>query len=73
MGGAHSLILGYKNHSDICTLFLFLAAMVFFGSRICQALSKEKNIHLLITGRHADQARSMAQRLGLDLAQGLAV
>ncbi|WP_034297364.1 saccharopine dehydrogenase family protein [Herbaspirillum sp. RV1423] len=52
---------------------LVLGGYGFFGSRICHALSKEKNIHLLVGGRNADKAQSMAERLGLDASQGLSI
>jgi len=52
---------------------LVLGGYGFFGGRICQALSKKKNIHLLIGGRNAGQAQAMAKQLGLDVSQGLSI
>lgn len=52
---------------------LVLGGYGFFGSRICHALASNKDIHLLIGGRHADQAQMLAKKLGLNPAQGLAI
>lgn len=52
---------------------LVLGGYGFFGSRICQALSKDNNIHLLIGGRRLDQARALARQLGLEQSQALAL
>ena len=52
---------------------LVLGGYGFFGSRICHALAHNKNIHLLIGGRHAKQAQTLAEQLGLQPTQGLAI
>src|SRR5450830_1185214 len=68
----NAFISACKNNFNMHTI-LVLGGYGFFGSRICQALSREKNIRLLIGGRDAVQAQSMAMRLGLQAAQGLAI
>jgi saccharopine dehydrogenase-like NADP-dependent oxidoreductase len=52
---------------------LVLGGYGFFGRRICQALAPHPEIHLLIAGRDAAQARALAESLGLQSAQGLAL
>lgn len=52
---------------------LVLGGYGFFGSRICEALAADRNIRLLIGGRHAAKAQTLARRLGLPTSQGLAI
>lgn len=52
---------------------LVLGGYGFFGGRICAALAADNNIHLLIGGRSAAQAQAMANSLGLNSDQGLAI
>jgi saccharopine dehydrogenase-like NADP-dependent oxidoreductase len=52
---------------------LVLGGYGFFGGRISEALARDKNIHLLIGGRHIDKARSKARALGLPETQAVAV
>jgi len=52
---------------------LVLGGYGFFGSRICQALASNENMHLLIGGRDVAQARTTASGLGLRADQGLAI
>lgn len=50
---------------------LVLGGYGFFGSRICQALSRMKNVRLLIAGRDLAKAQTAAHALGLARDQGL--
>lgn len=52
---------------------LVLGGYGFFGARICEALAKDKNVHLLIGGRNIDKAAALAGKLGLNPTQGLAI
>lgn len=52
---------------------LVLGGYGFFGSRICQTLAINENIHLLIGGRNIAQAQALASNLGLNSNQGLAI
>jgi len=52
---------------------LVLGGYGFFGGRICQSLSKDANIRLLIGGRSASRAQEMASSMGLDVSHGLAI
>lgn len=52
---------------------LVLGGYGFFGSRICQSLAADKNIYLLIGGRNVAQAQALANKLGLNSHQGLAI
>lgn len=52
---------------------LVLGGYGFFGGRICQALSRMTNVHLLIAGRDLVKAQTAAQALGLAHDQGLAI
>lgn len=50
---------------------LVLGGYGFFGSRICEALASEENIHLLIAGRDASKAKALACQLNLNAGQGI--
>lgn len=52
---------------------LVLGGYGFFGSRICQALAADENIHLLIGGRNVAQAQALAGNLGLPSSQAIAI
>jgi saccharopine dehydrogenase-like NADP-dependent oxidoreductase len=52
---------------------LVLGGYGFFGTRICHALATNKSIRLLIGGRDINQALLLAQRLGLDPGQAIAI
>src|SRR5687768_12569691 len=52
---------------------LVLGGYGFFGKRICEALSQNKDVRLLIGGRNAAQAQATASKLGLGVEQGLAI
>ncbi|MDQ2821797.1 MAG: saccharopine dehydrogenase NADP-binding domain-containing protein [Pseudomonadota bacterium] len=52
---------------------LVLGGYGFFGTRICQALSTNPAIHLLIGGRDVQQARRLVGELGLAPGQAVAI
>ena len=52
---------------------LVLGGYGFFGTRICQALAGNQDIHLLVAGRDAARARALAAQLGLPPLQALAL
>lgn len=52
---------------------LVLGGYGFFGSRICQALAENKNIHLLIAGRNLNAAQALTSKLGLKADQALSL
>lgn len=52
---------------------LILGGYGFFGTRISRALAANASIRLLIGGRDANQARQLAQQLGLDPDQAVAI
>jgi saccharopine dehydrogenase-like NADP-dependent oxidoreductase len=52
---------------------LVLGGYGFFGTRICQALAANNSIRLIIGGRDANQARRMAQQLGIAPGQAIAI
>lgn len=52
---------------------LVLGGYGFFGSRICAALARDPSIRVLIGGRDATKAKSIAQLLGLDPDSGVEV
>ena len=52
---------------------LVLGGYGFFGARICRALAADKAIRLLIGGRDVTKAALLAQELGLDPGQALAI
>ena len=55
------------------TTTLVLGGYGFFGTRICRSLATNKAIRLLIGGRDIYQSRQLAQELGLDKEQALAI
>jgi saccharopine dehydrogenase-like NADP-dependent oxidoreductase len=52
---------------------LILGGYGFFGSRICEALVQNKNIHLLIGGRHLLKAQLLIRKLGLTTNQAVLI
>jgi saccharopine dehydrogenase-like NADP-dependent oxidoreductase len=52
---------------------LVIGGYGFFGARICGALSKNPAIRLLIAGRNSDNARRLAQQLGLAADQAVGI
>ncbi len=52
---------------------LVIGGYGFFGERICASLCKVPDIHLLIGGRNPESARRLAQALGLENHQGVAI
>lgn len=52
---------------------LVLGGYGFFGSRICAALSLDKNIYLIIGGRNSSKAQLLATQLKLQPEQGIAI
>lgn len=52
---------------------LVLGGYGFFGGRICEALARVENIHLVIAGRDLIKARTAAEALGLSPDQGIAL
>lgn len=52
---------------------LVIGGYGFFGTRICRALSADKNIRLMIAGRDIFRARELAQQLGLESQCALAI
>jgi saccharopine dehydrogenase-like NADP-dependent oxidoreductase len=52
---------------------LVIGGYGFFGERICASLCKVTDIHLLIGGRNPESARRLAQALGLENHQGVAI
>lgn len=52
---------------------LILGGYGFFGTRISRALAANKSIRLIIGGRDANQARQLAQQLGLGPEQAVAI
>ena len=64
----HSLVYCPPMHT-----ILVLGGYGFFGSRICQALAENPQIHLLIGGRDASKAQALATQLGLNSSQAVAI
>ena len=54
-------------------IILVLGGYGFFGSRICQAIATDPNIHLIIGGRDARKAQEQAKKLNLNSLQGLGI
>jgi saccharopine dehydrogenase-like NADP-dependent oxidoreductase len=52
---------------------LVLGGYGFFGSRICQALAENPQIHLLIGGRDTSKAQALTTQLGLNSNQAVAI
>lgn len=52
---------------------LVLGGYGFFGTRICQAISTNPAVHLLIGGRDVQQARRLAGQLGLASEHAIAI
>jgi saccharopine dehydrogenase-like NADP-dependent oxidoreductase len=52
---------------------LVIGGYGFFGERICNALAQTEGIRLLIGGRNATRARAVAEGLGLQSSQGIAI
>jgi saccharopine dehydrogenase-like NADP-dependent oxidoreductase len=52
---------------------LVLGGYGFFGGRICEALARDNEIHLLVGGRDIRKARAKAQALGLPDARAVAI
>jgi saccharopine dehydrogenase-like NADP-dependent oxidoreductase len=60
--------------TSICMhTILVLGGYGFFGHRICESLTKDSDIRLLIAGRDGSKAKELAQALGLPAAQGLSL
>lgn len=52
---------------------LVIGGYGFFGARICGALAENPSIRLLIAGRNTDNARRLAQELGLAVDQAVRI